>query len=69
MLAVALAFPVAAAVLTIGAAIFTGLAWRDRYWSVCGRIHYTLVTLAAVVFAWWLNYWNLLVLHHQDNDG
>jgi CubicO group peptidase (beta-lactamase class C family) len=60
MLAVALAFPVAAAVLTIGAAVFTGLAWRDRYWSVWGRIHYSLVTLAAVVFARLLSYWNLL---------
>ncbi len=29
-------------------------------WSVAGRVHYTLVTLAALGFTWWLSYWNLL---------
>jgi hypothetical protein len=24
------------------------------------RIHYSLVTLAALAFVWFLNYWNLL---------
>jgi hypothetical protein len=29
----------------------------DLDWS---RLHYTLVTLAALVFIWWLRCWNLL---------
>jgi hypothetical protein len=36
--------------------------WQGRYWTTRQRVHYTLVTMAALVFAWWLNYWNLLRL-------
>jgi CubicO group peptidase (beta-lactamase class C family) len=49
-----------AALLALGTLIFVGLAWKQRYWSVWGRIYYTLVTLAGLAFAWWLNYWNLI---------
>ena len=55
-----LVLPLLAAVLTIGALCFTMLAWKNRYWGVVGRVHYTLVTLAAMGFIWFLNYWNLL---------
>ncbi len=40
--------------------IFAGLAWGSRWWKVSGRVHYTLVTLAALVIIWWAHYWNLL---------
>jgi len=36
------------------------LAWKQRYWSFAGRVHYTIVTLAALAFIWLLNNWNLL---------
>jgi uncharacterized Tic20 family protein len=49
-----------AVVLTIGSLVFTVLAWKDRYWGILGRLHYTLVTLAAVVSIPFLHYWNLL---------
>jgi CubicO group peptidase (beta-lactamase class C family) len=49
-----------AAVLTIGALVYTVLAWKDSYWGIVGRVYYTLVTLAAVAFVWFLHYWNLL---------
>ena len=52
-----------AVVLTIGLVVFTVLAWKDRYWGILGRLHYTLVTLAAVVFIPFLHYWNLLGFH------
>lgn len=55
-----LVLPLLAAVLTIGALCFTMLAWKNRYWGVVGRVHYTLVTVAALGFIWFLNYWNLL---------
>ena len=48
------------AVLTVGALIYSALAWKKSYWSIAARVHYTLVTLAAVAFVWFLNYWNLL---------
>ena len=36
------------------------IAWKNRYWRVAGRLHYTLVALAGVGFTWFLYYWNLL---------
>ena len=55
-----LVLPLLAVVLTIGAMGFTVLAWKNRYWGVAGRVHYTLVTLVSLAFIWFLNYWNLL---------
>lgn len=46
--------------LTIGSVLFTMLAWKGRYWSLVGRVHYTVVTISMLVFIWWLNNWNLL---------
>ena len=51
---------VLAAVLTIGALVYTVLAWKDSYWGIAWRVYYTLVTLASVAFVWFLNNWNLL---------
>jgi len=48
------------AVLTVGALVYSVLAWKSSYWGVASRVHYTLVTVAAVAFVWFLNYWNLL---------
>ena len=55
-----LALPVLAAALTVAAGVYTVLAWKDGFWGLAGRVHYTLVTIAAVAFVWFLNYWNLL---------
>jgi hypothetical protein len=35
-------------------------AGREGFWSTFGRVHYTLITLAALTFTWFVNYWNLL---------
>lgn len=51
---------VLSALLTVGALVYTVLAWKDRYWGVAFRTYYTFVTIAAVAFVWFLNYWNLL---------
>ena len=48
--------------LTVGIVVLAALAWKDRYWGVAGRVHYTLVALAAVVFVLFLNNWNLIGL-------
>jgi hypothetical protein len=47
-------------VLTAGALAYTVLAWKNSYWGIAGRVYYTLVTIAAVAFVWFMNYWNLL---------
>ena len=46
----------------VGLVVFTVLAWKDRYWGTPGRLHYTLVTLAALASIPFLHYWNLLGL-------
>lgn len=48
------------ALLTVAALVYAVLAWKDRYWGVAFRVYYTLATVAAVGFVWFLNYWNLL---------
>jgi hypothetical protein len=57
---IVMALGVLAAVSTIGALIYTALAWKNRYWGIAYRVYYTLVTIAAVAFVWFLNYWNWL---------
>lgn len=42
--------------------LFTGLAWRQRVWSLAGRLYYTLVTLAGLFVLYFLWNWNLLAL-------
>jgi CubicO group peptidase (beta-lactamase class C family) len=57
---VVLGLGVLSAVLTVGALVYAVLAWKNSYWGVAARVHYTLVTVAAAAFVWFLNYWNLL---------
>jgi hypothetical protein len=57
---IVLGLGVLAAALTVGALVYTVLAWKDGYWGVVFRTYYTLVTVAAVAFVWFLNHWNLL---------
>jgi CubicO group peptidase (beta-lactamase class C family) len=57
---VTLGLGVLSALLTIGALVYTALAWKDGYWGVAFRAYYTLVTVAAVAFVWFMNQWNLL---------
>ena len=57
---IVLGLGVLSAVLTVGALVYTVLAWKNSYWGIAGRVYYTLVTVAAVAFVWFLNYWNLL---------
>jgi len=60
LLKVVLVFPIVGAVLGIGVLIFAILAWKKKYWTIYGRLHYSLILLSGVVFLWLLNYWNLL---------
>ncbi|WP_380676547.1 serine hydrolase domain-containing protein [Salinigranum sp. GCM10025319] len=39
---------------TIGAVVATGFAWREGYWTRSARLHYSVVTLLALLFAWQL---------------
>ncbi len=57
---IVLGLGVLAAALTAGALVYTALAWKNSNWGIAARAYYTLVTVAAVAFVWFLNYWNLL---------
>jgi hypothetical protein len=57
---VVLGLGVLTAVLTAGALVYTVLAWKNTYWGMVARAYYTLVTVTAVGFVWFLNNWNLL---------
>jgi len=53
-----LAIPVA--ILAIGAVVFSVLVWKRGYWTLAWRVHYTLVTLAAVAVVWWYFNWKII---------
>jgi len=57
---IVLGLGVLSALLTVGALVYSVLAWKDGYWGIASRVYYSLVTVAAVAFVWFLNYWNLL---------
>jgi hypothetical protein len=48
------------AVLALGLPILAWLAWRRGYWTRPVRIHYTAGVAAALAYAGFLYYWNLL---------
>jgi len=48
------------ALLAVGLIVFTVPVWIRRLWGFAGRIHYTLVTLAAIAFVWFMYFWNIL---------
>jgi CubicO group peptidase (beta-lactamase class C family) len=48
-----------AVILAVGVLLCLLLIWGRAYWTICGRIHYTLVFLAGCAFIWFINYWHL----------
>jgi Beta-lactamase len=48
--------------LTLGVVVLAVLAWKDRYWGAVGRVHYSLVALAAILFVLFLSNWHLIGL-------
>ncbi|HSR30002.1 MAG TPA: serine hydrolase domain-containing protein, partial [Anaerolineae bacterium] len=57
---IVLGLGVLSALLTVGALVYAVQAWKEGYWGLAFRTYYTLVTVAAAAFVWFLNYWNLL---------
>lgn len=45
-----LCLPIVTTGMTLGLLFLTGLAWRNRYWSVWERMYYTLVTRLCCSF-------------------
>jgi CubicO group peptidase (beta-lactamase class C family) len=58
-----LAVPLITSLLTCAGIWFTCQAWKKRLWSTSGRIHYTAVAAAAVLYHVYLYCWNLIGYH------
>ncbi len=48
--------------LALGVTLLDIAAWRQRWWKLAGRIHYTVLALAGLTFTWFMAYWSLLLL-------
>ena len=60
LLVAVLALPYLLAALVVGVIFYAALSWKRRYWGLFGRLHYSLVALAALAFVGLLGYYNLL---------
>ncbi len=58
-----LTLPIIAAILTLAGIVCAWLSWKKGYWFLFGRIHYTAVVAANLVFIWFAWHWNLLEYH------
>ena len=54
------AIPWVLVVVALGLAVFTVLAWKNSYWTVAGRLHYSVFTAGAVGLIWVLSYLNMI---------
>ncbi|WP_449599819.1 serine hydrolase domain-containing protein [Paenibacillus sp. Marseille-Q9583] len=59
-LSLSLVMPIILVGLTLALLISAILVWKNKYWTVFKRVHYTLVTLSAVAMTLFFYYWNLL---------
>jgi len=59
-LSAVLALAVIGALLSLVALVMTIWVWKDGFWTFWARTRYTAVMLAAVAFAWSMNFWNVL---------
>jgi len=55
--------PIILVVLALAMLAVSVIAWMKSYWSVMGRVHFTLIAVAAVVLCWFFYHWNLLGWH------
>ena len=62
LLTAVLVLPYPVAALAVGVIVYAALSWKRRYWGLFGRLHYSLVALAALTFVALLGYYNLLGL-------
>ncbi|MGO4346447.1 serine hydrolase domain-containing protein [Paenibacillus sp. MCAF9] len=48
---------------TLAMIVMSVLAWKNSYWTVLRRVHYSLIMLAAVALSLFFYHWNLLGWH------
>ncbi len=52
--------PLFLAILGLAMMVFSVLSWWKRYWTLRGRLHYSLITLSVLGLLWVLSYTNFL---------
>ncbi|WCL54318.1 serine hydrolase domain-containing protein [Gimibacter soli] len=62
-----LVLPILASLLTIGVIYHAVQAWKQGYWRLGRRVHYTLVALASVYMVVFYYYWNILGFQYATN--
>ena len=55
-----LLIPKVTALLSLGLASFAFLAWKEKYWNLVRRVHFSLFTVATLGMVWFYWYWNVL---------
>ena len=53
-------WPIAALALPV--VVLAAIAWWKGWWKPAGRIHYTIIALAALALLWFEIYWGFLNL-------
>jgi hypothetical protein len=57
---VVLLIPIVTGILSLVVLACTVIAWMRGYWSLVGRLYYSLIAPASVLFVLFAGYWNML---------
>jgi len=57
---VILVIPIITGILSLAFLALAVIAWVRGYWSLIGRLYYSIIALASVLFVLFASYWNLL---------
>jgi len=60
LIRVILVIPIITSILSVVFLALTVIAWMRGHWSLVGRLYYSLIALASVLFVLFAGYWNLL---------
>jgi CubicO group peptidase (beta-lactamase class C family) len=55
-----LVIPIVTSMLSVVFLALAVIAWMRGYWSLVGRLYYSLIALASVLFVLFAGYWNML---------
>jgi hypothetical protein len=55
-----LVIPIATSILSVVFLALAVIAWMRGYWSLAGRLYYSLIALTSVLFVLFAGYWNML---------
>ena len=60
LIRVILVIPIVTSILSLAFLALAVIAWMRGYWSLVGRLYYSLIALASVLFVLFAGYWNML---------